>query len=217
MAEVKMEVEEFPSNSQGQQKEEPQEESKKLTRQVATAKRIVRKKTFLDSLLNGTLKVVGSYILFDIIIPATKNMISDMINNGSDMILFGEPKSRRRDRDRVSPRVSYTEYYGRDRDRDRGRLDDRERRDSRIYGRSRFDSDDILLPSREEAEEVIQSMFEVYDQYNAVTVAEFLELVGLPDEYTDQNYGWTNLRDIQTRRVRDGYIIDLPVPKVLPK
>ncbi|HEX9252312.1 MAG TPA: hypothetical protein VF870_08725 [Ignavibacteriaceae bacterium] len=219
MTEEKVEIEQFPSNSGGKLKEEPEpeEESKKIVKQVATGKRIVKKKTFWDTMLNGTLKVVGSYLLFEILIPAAKNMVSDMINNGSDMILFGETKSRRRDRERGrgSSYVSYTSYY--DRDRDRGdRPYDRERRD-RVYGRSRFDSDEILLPSREEAEEVIQSMFDIYDQYNAVTVSEFLELVGLPDEYTDRNYGWTNLRDIQARRVRDGYIIDLPVPKALPR
>jgi hypothetical protein len=212
------EVEEFPSNSRSEKREEPQEESKKIIKQVATGKRIVRKKTFFDNILSGTLKVVGTYILFDILIPAAKNTLSDMINNGSDMILFGEPKSRKRDRDRVSPRVSYTNYYDRDRDRDRDRGGyDRERRSERVYGRSRFDSDDVLLPTREEAEDVIRSMFDIYDQYNEVTVSEFLELVGLPDEYTDRNYGWRNLRDAQTRRVRDGYVIDLPVPKALPK
>jgi len=212
MAEEKVEIEQFPSNSRKQE----DEESKKVIKQVATGKRIVRKRTFLDNILSGTLKVVGSYILFDILIPAAKNTLSDMINNGTDMILFGEPKTRKRDR--TSPRVSYTNYYDRDRDRDRGdRFHDRERRDRVVLGRSRFDSDDILLPTREEADDVIQSMFDIYDQYNAVTVSEFLELVGLPDEYTDQNYGWTNLRDVQARRARDGYIIDLPVPKALPK
>ena len=100
MVEEKMEIEQFPSNSLSSEKGEPQEESKKITKQVASGKRIVRKKTFLDTMLNGTLKVVGSYILFDILIPAAKNTLSDIINNGSDMVLFGEPKSRKRDRDR---------------------------------------------------------------------------------------------------------------------
>jgi len=73
------------------------------------------------------------------------------------------------------------------------------------------------LPSREDAEEVLQQMYDILDQYNVVTVSEFLELVGLPDEYTDRNYGWTSSREFQVRRVRDGYVIDLPEPRVLPK
>jgi len=218
MTEEKIEAEDFPSNSRSKKKEEePEEEPKKIIRQVAPGRRVEKKKTFFDNFLNGTLKVVGSYIFLEILIPAAKNTLSDMINNASDMMLFGEPKSRRRDRDRGRGSfVSYTSYYDRDRDRDRDRVYDRDRRE-RVLGRSRFNSDEILLPSREDAEEVIQSMFDIYDQYNAVTVKEFLELVGLPDEYTDGAYGWTNLRDIQARRVRDGYIIDLPIPKVLPR
>lgn len=217
MPEEKLEVESFPSNSRDKKEESEAGMDKKDGRikKVASGKRIVRKKSFLDTFLNGTLKVVGGYILFEILIPAAKNTISDMINNGSDMILFGEPKSRRRDRDRDRGRgsyVSYTSYYDHDRDRDRH---DRDR--ARVYGRSRFDSDEIILPTREDAEEVIQEMFLIYDQYNAVTVKEFLELVGLPDEYTDGAYGWTNLRDVQARRVKDGYIIDLPIPKALPR
>jgi hypothetical protein len=219
MTDQKGEVEEFPPNSRSQ-KEEPQEESKKIIKQVATAKRIVKRKTFLNNLLNGTLNVVGTYILFEVLIPAAKNTLSDMINNASDMILFGEPKTRRRDRDRdrLSPRVSYSNYYERDRDRDRDRGYGRERREGRErYGRKRFDSDEVLLASREEADDLLQAMYEIFDQYNAVTVSEFLELAGLPDEYTDQNYGWQNLRDVQVRRVRDGYVIELPMPKALPK
>jgi len=206
-------VEQFPSNSlnlQGSKQEKVPEETKKIVRkQVTTGKRIAK------SVVATTLRNVGSYILLDILIPAAKNTISDMINNASDMILFGEPKTRRRDRDRdrSGPRVSYTSYYDRDRDRPPY---DRERRD-RLYGRSRFNSDEILLPSREDAEEVIQSMYDIFDSYNAVTVSEFLELVGLPDEYTDRNYGWTTLRDVQVRRVRDGYIIELPEARALPK
>lgn len=205
MPEENNEIIEFPSNSLHDQKQK-EDESKRVVRQVTTGKRITK------NVVTTTLKSVGSYILFDILIPAAKNTLSDMINNASDMILFGEPKTRRRDRDRTGPRVSYTSYY----DRDRDRPYDRDRRD-RIYGRSRFDSDEIILPSREDAEEVKQSLFDVFDQYNAVTVSEFLELVGLPDEYTDRNYGWTNLRDVEVRRVRDGYVIDLPSPRALPR
>lgn len=208
MAEGK-EIEQFPSNSLHDQKEKEDEPKKVIIKQVATGRRVTK------NVVITTLRNVGTYILLDILIPAAKNTLSDMVNNASDMILFGEPKTRRRDRERSGPRVSYTSYYDRDRDRDRPY--DRDRRD-RVYGRSRFDSDEILLPTREDAEEVIQSMFDIFDQYNAVTVSEFLELVGLPDEYTDRNYGWTtNLRDVEVRRIRDGYIIDLPNPRPLPR
>jgi hypothetical protein len=217
MVEENKKIEEFPSNSQHQ--EEPQKESQKIVKQVATARRITKNKTFFNTVLAGTLKAVGSYVFFEVLIPAAKSTLSDMVNNATDMFLYGEPGVRRRnrDRERVTPRVSYTDYYGRDKDRGRDRdWHERERHD-RLYGRFQFDTDDILIPSRDEAEDVIQGMLEIFDQYNAITVSDFMELVGLPDEYTDLNYGWTNLRDVHTKRVRDGYIIELPGPKPLSR
>jgi hypothetical protein len=208
------EIEKFPSNSlnaQTQRQKAEEEPTKKVVvKQIVTGKRVT------ESVVKSTLRNVGFYILWDILIPAAKNTLSDMINNGSDMVLYGEPKTRRRDRDRDrgASRVSYSSYYDRDKDHDRSYDKGRDR----LYARSsRFNSDEILLATREDAEEVIQSMYDVFDQYNAVTVSEFLELVGLPDEYTDRSYGWTNLREIQVRRVRDGYVVDLPPPRVLPR
>jgi hypothetical protein len=187
-------------------KEEPEEGSKDLVKKVASGKRIVKK----QSIFFDTLKNVGTYILYDILIPAAKATVSDMMKNGTDMILWGEPRGNRRDRDRGT-HVSYTSYYDRDRDRDHDRGRDRER------PRSRFRLDEIILESRSDANDVLQQMFNILDEYNSVTVAEFLELVDVPDEFTDQNYGWTNLRDAEVKRIREGYIIDLPAPKALPR
>jgi len=210
MTEENMEIEEFPSNSLNAQKKRQEDDPEKRI----VVKKVVSAKLAKKSMIGTTLRNVGSYILLEILIPAAKNTLSDMVNNASDMILFGEPKSRRRDRERArGSHVSYTSYYDRDRTE---RLYDRDRRD-RLYGRSRFNPDDILISTREDAEEVIQNMYDLLDQYSMVSVSEFLEMVGLPDEYTDRNYGWTSLRDVEVRRVRDGYIIDLPNPRALPK
>ena len=184
------EIPKLPSNS---------EEPKKIT----TAKRIKKERNaFWENV-----KSVTSYIFLDVLVPAAKSTISDMMSNGVDMLLYGEPRAKRRDdRDRGRTVVSYDRYSDRDRDRPRERT-----------RRSRFNLDEIVIPSRQDADEVLQSMFELLDEYNAVTVSEFMELVGLPDEYTDQNYGWINLRDAEVHRVRDGYILDLPEPRNLPR
>lgn len=198
--EVKPEIPELPSNSLTK-KDEP--------KKVIKAKRVEQKKSFLGNNVRG----VGSYILFEVLIPAAKSTITDMISNGIEMLLYGEPRGSRNSRNERGGRdkssfVSYTSYYNRDRDHDR----DRER-----TRKSKFHLEDIVLDSREDGEEVMQDMFDILDEYNAVTVSEFLELVGLPDEYTDQNYGWTNLRAAEVRRGRDGYFLDLPEPRVLQR
>lgn len=145
---------------------------------------------------------VKSYIVMDVLVPAVKKAISDIVRDGIDMILYGE--SRGRKSNSASGYVSYRDY---------SRSDDRDRfRDSR--SRSRYAHDDIILDSRGEAEEVLTRMDELIDTYGNVSVADLYDLVGKSSEYTDNKYGWTNIRNAEPIRVRDGYMLKLP--KALP-
>ena len=145
---------------------------------------------------------VKSYIVMDVLVPAVKKAISDIVRDGIDMILYGESKGRKSSS--ASGYVSYRDY---------SRSDDRDRfRDSR--SRSSYAHDDIILDSRGEAEEVITRMDELIDTYGNVSVADLYDLVGKSSEYTDNKYGWTNIRNAEPIRVRDGYMLKLP--KALP-
>lgn len=145
---------------------------------------------------------VKSYIVMDVLVPAVKKAISDIVRDGIDMILYGE--SRGRKSSLASGYVSYRDY---------SRSDDRDRfRDSR--SRSSYAHDDIILDSRGEAEEVLTRMDELIDTYGNVSVADLYDLVGKSSEYTDNKYGWTNIRNAEPIRVRDGYMLKLP--KALP-
>ena len=145
---------------------------------------------------------VKSYIVMDVLVPAVKKAISDIVRDGIDMILYGESRGRR-----SSTSSSYVSY------RDYSRSDDRDRfRDSRT--RSGYNHDDIILESRGEAEEVLTRMDELIDTYGVVSVADLYDLIGKSCEYTDNKYGWTNIRNAEPIRVRDGYRLKLP--KALP-
>lgn len=161
-------------------------------------------KKFADVFIAEDITSVKDYIVNDVLIPAAKKAISDIITNGIDMILYGEAKGRDRRRDGGS-RVSYTKYYERDRDRDYDRTRTR---------RSVYDYDDIILDTRGEAEDVLNRMDDLIDAYGMVSVADLYDLVGISGNYTDNKYGWTNLRNAEVRRTRDGYLLKLP--KALP-
>lgn len=138
---------------------------------------------------------VGSYIFTDIIVPALKKTISDVITNGIDMLLYGESRSKKKNQ----TSVSYKNYYERD------------NRDERYSERKRpYNYDEIVIDNRGEAEEVLARMDELIDVYGTVSVADFYELVGASGSYTDNKYGWTNIRDARVVRTRDGYIVKLP-------
>src|SRR5690606_17881328 len=50
---------------------------------------------------------VGEYVLFDVVIPAAKTMISDAVGQGVERMLFGEA---RRPRTGGGSRTNYTSY-----------------------------------------------------------------------------------------------------------
>lgn len=72
--------------------------------------------------------------------------------------------------------------------------------------------DDILFRSRSDAEHVLDALVELTLQYGIATVADFCQLSGIDDNYTDQNFGWYELGRARVVQVRGGYILDLPRP-----
>ena len=156
-----------------------------------------------DMLISEDAANVKSYIVMDVLVPAVKKAISDIVRDGIDMILYGESRSRRNNVS--SSYVSYRDYSRRDDDRDRCR-------DSRT--RTGYSHDDIVLDTRGEAEEVLSRMDELIDTYGVVSVADLYDLIGKSCEYTDNKYGWTNIRNAEPIRVHDGYMLKLP--KALP-
>lgn len=58
-------------------------------------------------------------------------------------------------------------------------------------------------------------MDDLMRKYETVSVADLYELLGLDFNYTDEKWGWVNLDDAGIRRVRNGYLLDLPKPESL--
>ena len=199
-------MEDYKGNSHRSKEEVSTKElTPKKVEQVATGKQ--RKKSdvrkFTDVFVSEDMASVKDYILMEVLLPAAKKAIADAVTNGIDMLLYGEARSKNRDR---GSRVSYTRYYERDRERDY-------ERGARTRARG-YDYDDIILDTRREAEEVLDRMQDLIDTYGMVSVADLYDLVGISGKYTDNKYGWTHLRSADVQRVRDGYLLKLP--KALP-
>ena len=146
---------------------------------------------------------VKSYVILDVLVPAIKKAISDIVTDGIDIILYGESRSRK---SRSDSRPSYRSYYDSDsRDRDRT---------GRRSVTNRFDYDDIVFGSRGDAELVLDQMIDILKDYGMVTVGDMYDLAGLSVPYTAANYGWFNVRTAEVVRVKDGYILKLP--KAMP-
>lgn len=214
------EREAYPNNSD-RAKTRQQEEITKKPQKVTKGKVVQKKKTFFKRLKDafGIKESQGvlDYIFYDIIIPATQNMVLDSIINGAEMAILGETRRGRSRRGygsdrgyRAYDRVSY---------RDDGRGYGRDRRDdyqeSRRAPSGMNDYEDISFDFKEDAENVISGLVDMIDAYGQATVRDLYDLSGLSCDYTCGNFGWRNLGAARTRRGRDGYYLDLPRAIVL--
>ena len=193
----------YKPNSNRFKEEQKQKAQEKKVEKVVTGKVITRKRSGLsklaDEFISEDAKNIKSYVFGEVLIPAIKKAISDIVTDGIDMILYGgsKPGSKRSTADRVS----YRNYYD---------------RDNRAPARTNsiYSYEDIILDSRGEAEDVLLRMDELIEAYKVVSVADLKDLVGISGPYTDNKYGWTNIRNAEIVRVRDGYMIKMP--RVMP-
>ena len=196
-------MEDYKSNSDKAR----QQQSEKKVEAVITGTAKTRKKgemqKFADVFIAEDANNVKSYILMEVIVPAVKKAISDIVTTGIDMILYGEV-GRSKKNGMVS-KVSYRNYYDRK---------DDDYRYSGSRARAGYSQDDVMVDTRGEADEILERMDELLATYGVVSIADLYDLAGLTCAYTDNKYGWTSLRNAEVRRVRDKYIIKMP--KAMP-
>ena len=197
-----------PSNSYKSREENAlaSQEKKQITKVTKGAVKTKKKNEMPklgDMFISEDASKVKSYILMDVLVPTIKKAISDIVKNGVHMILYGEVgQSNKRT---YASTVSYRDYYDNG-GRGASRFDDTPRARTRVG----YNFDDIILETRGEAEEVLSSMDELIETYGSVSVADMYDLVGISCEYTDNKYGWKNIRTAEPVRVRGGYMLKLP-------
>lgn len=178
----------------------------------ATRKQLPLSRRIARSLLNDESKDIGSYILYDVLLPAAKSMISESIQSAIEMFLYGETGQRRRPtRDRNgSPSVSYGNFYQRD--------NRHNERPQKRFANARFNLDEIIFKNGSDASDVLSALCDHIETYEAVSVAEFYDYAGVEGAtWTDNKWGWTGseLSDAYCTHTRGGYVIILPEPKEL--
>ena len=200
----------FPSNSKSAAPKPKGDPEKKDLKSVVTGEVVQRKKPLgkriAETFTGEDAHSVGNHILMDVLIPAAKNAISDAVTQGIERMLFGEV---RRGRSTVSRPQAYTSYS---RVSSPGRAFQADEATRSVSRRARMNHDfkEIIIADRGEAEMVLDSLGNVLDAYDVVTVNDLYSLVGITGSYTDEKYGWNDLRGARVERIRDGYILNLP-------
>lgn len=199
-------MEEYKSNShksKDDQRESATQYEKKIEKVItgsAKSKKKGEMQKFADVFISEDVGNVKSYIVMEVLVPAIKKAISDIVTNGIDMILYGETGHTRKNSS--ASKVSYGKYYG----------ESERKREYRQSGtRNGYDYDDIIFETRGDAESVLDAMNEIISQYNVVSVGDLYDLADVStDNYAANKYGWSDISGCKPVRVRDGYILKLP-------
>lgn len=202
-------MEEYKSNSDKSKRAAQQAETQKLpTKKVISGKAKLKKSNtgkvkelFIAS--DGT--TVKDYIVHDIVIPTIKKTLYDILVNGLGLTLFGDAKGNRPN---SGSSISYVKYY-----------DDRYGRNDYVTpsyrARTGYSYSDVVVDTKAEAEELLDRLVEMINNYGKASVLDLYDLAGLRTYNTDDNYGWTrsDIRDARIVRDFNGWCLKMPRPQ----
>ena len=201
------EIPNMPGNSHKEKTEKI--EKAHVVEKVTTGVVTSRKPSFLrrtaNNLLADDVGNIRSYLLSDVVVPAIRDTIVDLVENGIRLMVYGTTTGRRANKKGGTPGqpsyVSYNGYYSGSNKKDRSELQQPQKSK---------DFDDFVFENKGDAEMVLDQMLELIDLYGQVTVNDFFDLIGKTGDFTDDRWGWRNLANASTKRVSGGYIIILP-------
>ena len=193
------------TNNSFKAKEEKKDKKERTEKQAVVSKTPkTRKKSEIQKaaglFISEDASTVKEHLIQDVVIPTAKDLIVNVITDAVNIIFWGSTRRKSGSGTRIGYASRFDEVRDpRDRDRDR-------RRD-----RTAIEYDDIILDNRGDAEAVLANMDACLEQYGTVTVLDLFDFAGVTTHnYMADRYGWKNLSNAEVRRIRDGFIIDLP-------
>jgi len=209
---------EYPGNSQ-YKRPNPAPDKPKTVEKIVTGNVTMRKPTLgkraRELFLSGSAQSVWGYVAYEILLPALKDTVADVVIGGVERSLFGD--SRPRGGHRGAPSQFGVTNYGNFSKPSGGSRYAKDDRQVSRRARSTHSFGEIVLDTRPEADQVLMLLTELVDQYGQATVNDLYSALGVTGEFTDVVYGWTDLMDARVVRRNYGYILDLPPTEVLEK
>lgn len=149
-------------------------------------------------------RTVGDYLVWDVLLPAAKETIADVVKKGIDVFLYGGTDNAPRRKSGNKSHVSYEGYYS-----NKSRGDYKSSRANRYA----VDFREFVFDDRRDADMVLNELCEIIDRYGFARVSDFYGLVGETERnFTDHGFGWDALGMACVERTRDGWVINLPRP-----
>lgn len=180
-----------------------QEKEEAPIRKVTTSGKVVQKKQssgkkILNAFISEDVGSIKEYVIFSVLIPALKDMVSTGINAATDMFLYNGEVRGHKHIVGSSGRTNYNVISSNNTVK-AGNIKDR------------YEIDDIYFEERMDAIDVLDAICDYLDEYGRVSVYHLYDACGKSCDYTMRNWGWYDLNTAQVVHTRDGlYKIKLP-------
>lgn len=212
-------MEDYPSNSQRRPPEKPAADEKQIEK-IATGPVITRKppyrKRLMAMFIQRDLGSVWLEVVDRVLIQAAKDMVVDAGEELLRGMFFGE--GGRAGRGRRSSGAGFSTGTFVNYQRPTSSTYGSRREEPRLSRRARANHNfnEIILGSRVEAEEIIDRLFDIVARYEVASVSDLYKMLGETPDFTDDKWGWTDLRGASATRIANGqYLLDLPRPEPL--
>jgi len=198
-----MEIPDIKPNSHKYKREQQQqkERAQKVVKGAARVQKQGELSKLASKFISDDAHNVKNYVRDDIVIPAVKDTILDIIIKGATMI-FGGGRNNLQKHNPLSNISYYTNYAD--------RFAPQKTVAQPRAASSRFDYQNIVFANRADAELVLDQMWGSIQRYGYVTVMDLYDMADMTAPYTSDKYGWYDVSSASVERVMGGYIIKLP-------
>lgn len=211
-------MQEFPANSAKarERSESPPQREKKIE-QVTSATAERRKprlgRKFKETFVGGSARGAVEYMIVEVVVPAIQDTLIDAFQGGVERLIRGEGARPRRGSTSSYSNLGHVNYQS---------MSSSKPPTSRSLSqrsRARHDFGEIVIPNRQEAEEVLERLYDELSRDGEVKVAVLYELTGIQSSHVDHRWGWKSLRGSKVlgRPRLGGYLLDLPEPEPLDR
>lgn len=201
-------MEEFKSNSNASKEAQQNDNSSQRNAPVTTNVSVINKKKLsFGNFFAADAKSVGQHVVETILVPSLQKLLSDSVKGAVDWLIYG---SKGRSNPTSGPgTVSYSRYYQIPINNYPSNLQNQNVL-SPMQRPGVYSINDFKFQDRGDAEAVLMRMNEAIGRYGMVSVADFYDFIGQRCSFTDQKYGWYDLRAAQVIRYDDGFSIQFP-------
>lgn len=207
------------SARQAAERAKPPVDEREKVEKIITGKVVQRKpniaKRLARSMVADDVSNVGDFVLTDVVGPALRNLVFDIISQGTHRVLYGPNARTRRGYGTGIPNYggpvsNLKTAYHKAREENGPSGPQMSRQEQATH-----DFTGIFLESHADIQEVIDQLQARVERYGFASVADLYGYLGVTGSFADQKHGWSDLSTAAPLHTRHGFTFDLPRPQPL--